>query len=183
MLNRTCHALAIALTAALASHAATANAQDATTTINLKLEDATSTPGMSDMEIKADRYVVPAGKVDIRATNESKALIHEVLVSPESKAALPYNANATKLVEANMWILGEIDDLKPGASGHRAFNLQPGKYLLLCNQPGHFKDHMYTELTVVPAGTNITEASKAPKVTNPATKEVAMPAGADAEGS
>lgn len=181
MFNRAYHAFGIALIAASASYAVTAHAQDATTTVNLSLEDATSTTGMSGMAIKADRYVVPAGKVDIKATNKSKALIHEVLVTPESNKPLPYNANATRLVEPNMELLGEIDDLKPGDTGHHVFNLKPGKYLLFCNQAGHFKAGMYTELTVVAPGTKVTEASQAPKPTNPATVEAPMPA--DAEGS
>ena len=180
MFNRACHALGIALIAASASYAVTAHADD-TTTVNLTLEDATSNPGMSDMEIKADRYVVPAGKVDIKATNKSKALLHEVLVTPAPDKPLPYNANATRLVESNMYLLGEIDDLKPGDTGQKVFNLKPGKYLLFCNQAGHFKDGMYTELTVVAPGTKIEEASKATAVAKPATVEAPMPA--DAEGS
>jgi uncharacterized cupredoxin-like copper-binding protein len=157
-----------------------ARAEDST--INIKLEDATSNPGMTDMKMVADRYEVHAGKVTIRATNESKALIHEVIVVADDGKPLPYNAQAGKLVESQMKKLGEVADLQPGKSDYRVFTLAPGNYLLICNQPMHFKDGMYTRLKVVPDGTPITDASNPGQAAPaPATVQTALPA--DEEGS
>lgn len=181
MFSKQCQAFGIALVASSALFAVTARAQTAST-VNVKLDDSTSMAGMNGaMKMEADRYVVPAGKVTIRATNESKALIHELLVIPETSGPLPYNAAASKLVESGMNSLGEVDDLKPGASGFRVFTLKPGKYYLICNQPGHFKAGMYTELTVVADKTPITNASNAPTMRTLDTKET--PLSADDEGS
>jgi uncharacterized cupredoxin-like copper-binding protein len=44
--------------------------------------------------------------------------------------------------------LGEISELKPGARGKLTLNLKAGTYLLLCNQPGHYKAGMSTKLVV-----------------------------------
>ena len=44
--------------------------------------------------------------------------------------------------------LGEVGDLPPGHSGKLTLNLKPGKYLLFCNESGHYADGMKTELTV-----------------------------------
>ena len=42
----------------------------------------------------------------------------------------------------------ELGDLEPGKSGTLPLTLQPGHYVLFCNQPGHFAGGMYAELTV-----------------------------------
>jgi uncharacterized cupredoxin-like copper-binding protein len=157
-----------------------ANAEGST--VNIKLEDSTSNPGMTDMKMVADHAEVHAGKVTIRATNESKALIHEVIVVADDGNPLPYNDQAGRLVESQMKKLGEVADLKPGKSDYRVFTLAPGNYLLICNQPMHFKDGMYTRLKVVPDRTPITNVSNAgPALPAPTTVETAMPA--DEEGS
>ena len=47
-----------------------------------------------------------------------------------------------------MHSLGEITDLKPGAHGKLTLNLKPGSYLLICNEPGHYKAGMTAPLLV-----------------------------------
>jgi uncharacterized cupredoxin-like copper-binding protein len=174
-----------AFLAAFAGLVGAAAAQDQTpTTVNIKLEDSTSMPGMSDMKMELDRSTVPAGKVTLRATNESKQIIHEVIVVPDTGKPLPYNSPAGKLIESQINKLGEVSDLKPGKSDYRTFTLAPGKYILICNQPMHFKQGMYARLTVVAAGASVaTGGTTTATATPPATTEVAMPAGEDAEGS
>jgi uncharacterized cupredoxin-like copper-binding protein len=176
----------IAFLATSAGLIGAATAQDQTpTTINIKLEDSTSMPGMNDMKMDIDRSTVPAGKVTLRATNNSKQLIHEVLVVPDTGKPLPYNAAAGKLIESQINKLGEVSDIKPGKSDYRTFTLSPGKYFLICNQPMHFKEGMYARLTVVAPGAAAATAGTATTATAtpPATTEVPMPAGEDAEGS
>jgi uncharacterized cupredoxin-like copper-binding protein len=154
------------------------------TTVNIKLEDSTSMPGMNDMKMELDRSTVPAGKVTLRATNESKQIIHEVLVVKDDGKPLPYNAAAGKLIESQLNKLGEVSDLKPGKSDYRTFTLAPGNYILICNQPMHFKQGMYARLTVAAAGASAANGgATTATATPPATTEVPMPAGEDAEGS
>ncbi|HEV8015797.1 MAG TPA: plastocyanin/azurin family copper-binding protein [Stellaceae bacterium] len=169
----------IAIFAASAWLVGAVSAQTQTpTTVNIKLEDSTSMPGMNDMKMETDRAMVPAGKVTLRATNESKQLIHEVLVVKDDGKPLPYNSGAGKLIESQLNKLGEVSDIKPGKSDYRTFTLAPGNYILICNQPMHFKMGMYARLTVGAA-----TAAGGTTTTPPATTEVAMPAGEDAEGS
>src|SRR5579862_1090548 len=125
-------------------------------TVNVTLEDSSMAGGsmpnnasMADMKMVLDKTTVHAGKVRIRATNDSKTMVHEVIVFRDTGALLPYSDEAAKLVEKQMNSLGEVADLQPGKSNDRVFTLTPGTYLLICNQPQHFKRGMWARLKVV----------------------------------
>ena len=117
-------------------------------TVNVKLQD--SGAAMTGMHIVADHEKVKAGRVTLTADNQSKNLVHEVVVVAVKSAAqvLPYNEKTQQVVESRIHKLGEIADLKPGAGGKLALNLRPGTYLLICNQPGHYKAGMSATLIV-----------------------------------
>lgn len=118
--------------------------------VAITLQDASVDPSISGMVMKAEPSRVKAGRVTLDAVNQSRNLVHEVLVVlalPEGKE-LPYDAKKETLVEKRMHSLGEISELKPGARGKLTLNLKPGTYLLLCNQPGHYKSGMSTKLVV-----------------------------------
>jgi uncharacterized cupredoxin-like copper-binding protein len=109
-----------------------------------------SDPSVSGMVMKVDNPTVKAGRVTLEAVNQSKNLVHEVLVVPaipEGKE-LPYDTKKDIVVEKRVHSLGEISDLRPGARGKLTLNLKAGTYLLLCNQPGHYKSGMSTKLVV-----------------------------------
>ena len=63
---------------------------------------------------------------------------------------LPYSEKDSDVIERRVKKLGEISDLKPGASGTLTLPLRPGNYVLLCNQPGHYRQGMWTKLIVSP---------------------------------
>jgi uncharacterized cupredoxin-like copper-binding protein len=91
------------------------------------------------------------GPVTLRAENQSKTLVHEVLVIRDVGAKeLPLNAKSDQIIESKVHRLGEISDLPPDKTGKLTLNLKPGIYLLLCNQPGHYSDGMVTKITVAP---------------------------------
>jgi uncharacterized cupredoxin-like copper-binding protein len=102
------------------------------------------------MHIAVDRDSVPAGKVTFRAVNQSKDQVHELIVvrTEPGQMTLPYDEKKGEVTEKRIHHLGEIADLKPGASGKMTLNLKPGSYLLICNQPGHYKGGMTTALSV-----------------------------------
>jgi uncharacterized cupredoxin-like copper-binding protein len=112
--------------------------------INITLEDASTGSGMADMRITVDQDSIKAGRVIFQAVNRSHTLVHEVIVvpAPAKGAALPYSDKKARVIESRIRSLGEIADLKPGASGKLTLNLKPGHYLLICNEPGHFKAGM-----------------------------------------
>jgi uncharacterized cupredoxin-like copper-binding protein len=109
-----------------------------------------SDPSISGMVMRTDTPTVKAGRVTLEAVNQSKNLVHEVLVvpAPPEGSDLPYDTNKDTVIERRVRSLGEIPDLKPGVRGKLTVNLKPGTYLLLCNQPGHYKSGMWAKLVV-----------------------------------
>lgn len=100
---------------------------------------------------------VPAGPVSLRVVNSGSSA-HEVLVLPlaagQSAGQRPVGTDG-KVNETGS--LGEVssscgagegDGIEPGAPGWTTVTLQPGRYELLCNLPGHYAAGMYTELDV-----------------------------------
>jgi len=139
--------LAIALstlTFSPTTHAATAQI------VSITLQDPSVDPSISGMEMRTDTTNVKAGRVTLEAVNRSKDLVHEVLVvpAPSDGKQLPYDIKTNTIIEKRVHSLGEISELKPGAHGTLTLNLKPGTYLLLCNQPGHYKSGMRTKLVV-----------------------------------
>ena len=102
------------------------------------------------MGISTDVSTVKAGKIDFEVFNDSKALVHEMLVIKvrDFEEALTYDSKDGKIVEDKTQDIGEVSELEPGKSGSLTVNLKPGKYMLVCNMPGHYKSHMYTNLLV-----------------------------------
>ena len=140
-------ALAAAFTgASLTPTAFAATAQ----AVNITLQDSSGDPSQKDMVMKSDTETVKAGRVTFRAANLSKELVHEMLVipAPGDGKDLPYDSKTNTVIEKRAHSMGEISDLKPGAHGTLTLNLKPGTYLLICNQPGHYKAGMSTTLVV-----------------------------------
>jgi uncharacterized cupredoxin-like copper-binding protein len=122
----------------------------ATTVVNVLLEDSSSDPAIGNMRISLDHATVTAGRVTFRAMNRSKNLIHELIVVrvDPKKPGLPYDEKKTEVIEKQIQHLGEISDLKPGAAGAMTLSLKAGSYVLICNQPGHYKAGMVANLSV-----------------------------------
>jgi uncharacterized cupredoxin-like copper-binding protein len=114
------------------------------------------TPGLDQskatMGIKIDPGEVKAGKVTFRVKNTSKDTIHEMIVLylAEPGKPLPYVQAENRVDEEKAGDRGEVSELDPGKSGKLTIELKPGKYLLICNVPGHFAAGMWSELTVKP---------------------------------
>lgn len=144
--NVSLKSIVLALSLAMFSSAAVA----ATTVVNVLLEDSSSDPAIGNMRISLDHATVAAGRVTFRAMNRSKNLIHEVIVvkADSKKPELPYDEKKAEVIEKKIQHLGEISDLKPGAAGAITLSLKPGSYVLICNQPGHYKAGMVANLLV-----------------------------------
>lgn len=139
--------LAVALSAALFSLVAQASTQQV---VNITLQDPSDDSSLSGMVMKTDTRTVKTGRVTLQAVNDSKELVHEVLVvpAPPERTQLPYDTKKDSVIEKHVHSLGEISDLRPGARGKLTLSLKRGTYLLLCNQPGHFKAGMSARLVV-----------------------------------
>lgn len=102
------------------------------------------------MAMTASAQSVKAGRIAFAVTNKSKDNRHEFLVAPLAMplGKIPYDDTNGRIKEAALKGVHELGDLDPGKSGTMTLDLKPGKYLLFCNLPGHYKEGMYDVLTV-----------------------------------
>jgi len=103
------------------------------------------------MGVKIDKTTVKAGKVTFNVVNDSKDMIHELIVGHLDNPAtqkLPYVEGDYKVDEEGSDHLGEVSELDPGKSGALILTLKPGTYILYCNVAGHYMAGMWTTLTV-----------------------------------
>ena len=100
---------------------------------------------------------VPRGTVSFLAANHG-ARTHELLVLPLAAGATvgtrPVASDNTidetgSLGEASRGCgAGHGEGIRPGQAGWVSLTLRPGRYELLCNQPGHYAAGMFAELDV-----------------------------------
>ena len=69
--------------------------------VNVSLEDASEGGNLAGMKMTATPDSVKAGRIIIRASNESHALVHEVIVvrPPANGVPLPYDEKTGEVVE------------------------------------------------------------------------------------
>ena len=115
-----------------------------------------ATPGLdlakATMGIKASPDAVKAGEVTFKVINDSKDTVHEMIVMflAEPGKPLPYLEAENRVDEDKAGDKGEVSELDPGKSGSLTVELKAGKYLLICNVPGHYGAGMWAEFTVDP---------------------------------
>jgi uncharacterized cupredoxin-like copper-binding protein len=110
------------------------------------------------MMLSAAPPTVQAGTVSLVAVDHG-ARTHELLVLPlstgETVGTRSVGAGNTveetgSLGEASRGCgAGHGDGINPGQAGWITLTLQPGRYELLCNLPGHYAAGMYAEFDVV----------------------------------
>lgn len=78
---------------------------------------------------------------------------HELLIFKSELDAAAYPTNAAgDIVEegAGITLVSDGANIDPAGSQSRTVDLKPGKYLFVCNLPAHFKQGMFTVVTVTP---------------------------------
>lgn len=104
----------------------------------------------TEMAFITSTRVVPAGSVEFIVSNQGD-MPHEMVVLKITQPlkSLPLKGNRLDEAKAGTKI-GEIesDVLVSGATKKLMAKLTPGKYLLVCNIPGHYQAGMRTVLTV-----------------------------------
>jgi uncharacterized cupredoxin-like copper-binding protein len=121
-------------------------AAQAANTVNVTL----SGEGGGKMTMVLDRASVPAGVVDFVVKNDAMTETHEmVVVKLKSKdQALPLNKAKHRIDEKKLKSMGEVADLKAGATDKLEVKLEPGNYVLLCNIKGHYEAGMWSPFEV-----------------------------------
>ena len=90
---------------------------------------------------------VDAGLLRFNVKNEGAAIHELVIVRTDAEPdALPVESGI--VVESDLDVIGEIEEFPGGESRSSSFQLDAGRYLLICNVPGHYSLGMVAELTV-----------------------------------
>jgi uncharacterized cupredoxin-like copper-binding protein len=113
--------------------------------------------GMGMARVVANPGVVAAGTLSLRVVNQGPRT-HELVVLPvpagQAVGRRPVGTDgrvdeAGSLGEASHTCgAGAGDGIDAGAVGWLTLTLEPGRYELVCNLPGHYAAGMYTELVV-----------------------------------
>jgi len=102
---------------------------------------------MTDYKITVNVPSVKAGKVKIGVRNLA-AMEHsfEVIKTDLPPDKLPVDGASAKAKEDGK--VGEIKSIPAGKSASVTVDLQPGKYVFICNIAGHYQLGMHTGFTV-----------------------------------
>lgn len=102
---------------------------------------------LADYSVTLSADAAPAGQVHFEASNEATQP-HELVIL-RSDAALDALPVVDGLVpEDEVDFVGEIEEFPGGESRTSAFDLEAGRYLLICNIAGHYQLGMRAEFTV-----------------------------------
>jgi uncharacterized cupredoxin-like copper-binding protein len=108
--------------------------------------------------LKLDPTNAKAGKVDVEVKNEGGTTHEFVIVRAPSIESIPLKAdgaaNEAKIAEADK--MGEIEDIAPGKTVSKTFDLPSGSYVAFCNivqedttpHVVHYAKGMYAPFTV-----------------------------------
>ena len=101
---------------------------------------------LREMRIVLPSTTMTAGAVTFQVRNVGTVEHEMVILRRDSSTKLP--VKEFKAAEDERAFVGEADEIAPGKSKSVTLTLAKGKYLLLCNQPGHYQLGMYTTLIV-----------------------------------
>ena len=133
--------LSLAVACAFAVVALACGGSDATgTNVTVSLKEWSITPATAE---------VPAGSVTFELSNQGSQAHQLVVIKNDLPPnMLPVANGAIALTQVN--VLQSIPPISPGATAELRFQATPGKYVLVCNVPGHYQQGMATSLLVEP---------------------------------
>jgi uncharacterized cupredoxin-like copper-binding protein len=137
--SRTALAAVVALGAtAIAGEAAVADSPSASAS-------RTTTVKMTEFKFQPKTLTAKAGRFRVKAKNVGKVEHEFVLIRTQRAASkLPEKGNQASEKGA----VGEIGEQKRGQSASKTFKLKKGRYVFICNVPGHYAGGMYGTLKV-----------------------------------
>ena len=103
----------------------------------------------NEWDLKLNTISAVSGDITFELINKGK-IVHEVVIikTDLSTDGLIMDGKYTVDEDASGEIIGEIGDTKPGKSNIETFTMVPGRYLLVCNEAGHYKAGMVAALEV-----------------------------------
>jgi plastocyanin len=103
------------------------------------------TVGSKEYAFDPAAITADAGKLSITLDNKGK-VPHELVVLKTDDAADALKVSGGQVSEDAS--VGEISETDGGATKTKTFDLKTGKYVYVCNIPGHYGDGMRGTLTV-----------------------------------
>ncbi|MEY2473220.1 MAG: hypothetical protein QOK28_2549 [Actinomycetota bacterium] len=150
---KTVRGRAIAMAAILAMGATSVACGDSKPKAEPKKHDRPTTAlGATEKEfvIALDKASVPAGTVRVTSTNNG-TVPHELVAFrtdlPVDKLPLK-DGNVDEHGDGVTHIDPEAENIQPGSSKSITLHLSAGRYVFICNVPGHYAGGMHTQLTV-----------------------------------
>ena len=117
------------------------NASDAPSSVGTTAVSA----ALKEFSITLDSGTAPAGTVDIALANDGTTE-HEFVIFQTDLAAdqLPLTDDGVEVDEEGegLTAVDEVEDIAPGGTPHLTVDLQPGKYVFICNLPAHYVSGM-----------------------------------------
>ena len=102
---------------------------------------------MTDYKVTVNVPSVKAGSTKIGVRNlASQVHSFEVIKTDLAHDKLPIDGASAKAKEDGK--VGGIETIAPGRSASLTLDLQPGKYVLICNVAGHYQLGMHVSFTV-----------------------------------
>ena len=106
-------------------------------------------PDEGEYTISLDEESAPAGEVTFEITNEGEVEHEFEIVKTDVAAdALPVEGGKADVEAEGGEEVDEVEDIASGADTSLTVDLDPGKYLFVCNLPGHYEQGMVTAFTV-----------------------------------
>lgn len=106
---------------------------------------------LSEFKVEMDKTQVPAGNVTFQVKNGG-TIVHEFVVfkTDDAADALPKASEDDEVNEddATLTSMGEVEDVEVGSTKSFSADLQPGKYVAICNVEGHYGSGMHIAFTV-----------------------------------
>ena len=105
----------------------------------------TLTVALAEYSIKPSATVVAAGKVKVTATNQGQ-MEHEAVFLKTNTPQGQLKVTNGRVSEKDS--VGEVSNVKSGTPKSNTLDLTPGKYVIVCNIPGHYQAGMHAALIV-----------------------------------
>ena len=99
---------------------------------------------LSEFSVKLSTTAIPSGRVNFIVKNVG-ITTHEFEVARDPGKPFSFKAHLKANVSESM---GEVEDVDPGKTKRLTLNLPAGKYVGICNLPGHYKLGMSTRFRI-----------------------------------
>jgi uncharacterized cupredoxin-like copper-binding protein len=104
----------------------------------------------TEFKLAGDTSRLAAGSATFTISNRG-VLAHEFVIIRSDLAAdsLPKDDAGDVAEGAGLDAVDEVEDIAPGSSKTLVVDLKPGKYVFICNVPGHYMGGMHGTFEVV----------------------------------